>query len=103
MLHPSRTRLSQRGADPSRAREEGSGVSLAELLWLVAPPLCWGCADAVRGGGPFCRRCRAELRWLDTTPVEAGGVPAWGPLAHHGPAPPPVGGVEFPGAARLAG
>ena len=41
-------------------------MSLAELIWLVAPPLCWGCGDAVRGGGPICRRCRTELRWLDT-------------------------------------
>jgi ComF family protein len=77
-------------------------VSLAELLWLVAPPLCWGCADAVRGGGPFCRRCRSELRWLDTTPVEAGGVPAWAPLAYDGPARALVGGLKFQGAAGLA-
>lgn len=77
-------------------------MSLAELLWLVAPPLCWGCADAVRGGGPFCRRCRSELRWLDTPPVEAGGVPAWAPLAYDGPARALVAGLKFQGAARLA-
>src|SRR5918999_5143795 len=100
MLHPPRTRLSQRGADPSRAREDPSGVSLAELLWLVAPPLCWSCADAVRGGGPFCHRCRAELRWLDTTPVEAGGVPAWAPLAYDGPARSLVAALKYQGGGR---
>ena len=77
-------------------------MSIAELLWLVAPPLCWGCADAVRGGGPICRRCRAELRWLDTSPVAAGGVPAWAPLAYDGPARALVGGLKFYGAAGLA-
>lgn len=77
-------------------------MSLAELIWLVAPPLCWGCSDAVRGGGPICRRCRAELRWLDTAPVEVGGVPAWAPLAYDGPARALVGGLKFRGAAGLA-
>ena len=77
-------------------------MSIAELLWLVAPPLCWGCADAVRGGGPICRRCRAELRWLDTTPVEAGGVRAWAPLAYDGPARALVGGLKYQRAAGLA-
>ena len=77
-------------------------VSIAELLWLVAPPLCWGCADAVRGGGPICRRCRSELRWLDTTPVEAGGVRAWAPLAYDGPARALVGGLKYQRAAGLA-
>jgi ComF family protein len=77
-------------------------VSLAELIWLVAPPLCWGCADGVRGGGPICRRCRSELRWLDTTPVVAGGVPTWAPLAYDGAARALVGGLKFRGAAGLA-
>ena len=77
-------------------------MSIAELLWLVAPPLCWGCADAVRGGGPICRRCRAELRRLDTTPVEVGGVLAWAPLAYDGPARALVGGLKYKGAAGLA-
>ena len=77
-------------------------MSIAELLWLVAPPLCWGCADAVRGGGPICRRCRAELRWLDTSPVVAGGVQAWAPLAYDGPARALVGGLKFHGATGLA-
>jgi ComF family protein len=77
-------------------------VSVVELLWLVAPPLCWGCGDAVRGGGPICRRCRGQLRWLGHTPVEAGGVPAWAPLAYDGPARALVGGLKFRGAAGLA-
>ena len=77
-------------------------MSLAELIWLVAPPLCWACADTVRGGGPICRRCRGELRWLDTKPVVAGGVPAWAPLAYDGPARALVGGLKFRGAAALA-
>ena len=77
-------------------------MSIAELLWLVAPPLCWGCADAVRGGGPICRRCRAELRWLDTSPVAAGGVPTWAPLAYDGAARAVVGGLKYGRAAALA-
>jgi ComF family protein len=77
-------------------------VPLAELIWLVAPPLCWGCGEAIRGGGPICRHCRAELRWLDTRPVEAGGVEAWAPLAYDGPARALVGGLKFHGAAGLA-
>ena len=77
-------------------------MSIAELIWLVAPPLCWGCGEDVRAGGPICRRCRAGLRWLDARPVEAGGVLAWAPLAYDSAARALVGGLKFRGAAGLA-
>jgi ComF family protein len=77
-------------------------VSLAELVWLVAPPLCWGCGDAVRSGGPICGRCRAGLRWLEPRPVEAGGVPVWAPVAYDGAARALVAGLKFRGASGLA-
>jgi ComF family protein len=77
-------------------------VSLAELLWLVAPPLCWGCEEPARGGEPLCRRCRAGLRWLGPSRVELDGVRTWAPVAYEGAAREIVRGLKFRGAAGLA-
>jgi len=74
----------------------------AELLWLVAPPLCWQCESQVRSGGPLCAECRRGLRWLPAEPSAASGVPAYAPLAFAGAARALVHGLKYHGAAGLA-
>src|SRR6266511_3257729 len=98
-------------------------MSLAELIWLLAPPLCWVRGEPARGTDPLCRRCRLSLRWLPPEPVvveppaapsaaggpagEAGaagapGIQAWAPVAYEGPARALVQGLKFGAAAGLA-
>src|SRR4051812_21656088 len=104
-------------------------MTLARLISLVAPPLCWGCgAPAARaaplmpparlfpgaapplcgGGGapaardaPLCGGCRAGLRWLDPEPAGVAGVAAWAPVAYEGPARALVGALKFRAASGL--
>jgi len=77
-------------------------MSILDLVWLVAPPLCWECGDAVRDGGRICSRCRSRLRWLEATPSHGGGVLSWAPLAYAGAARALVRGLKFQRAAGLA-
>jgi ComF family protein len=75
---------------------------LDSLLGLAVPPRCWDCGGGARPREPLCRRCRAQLRWLDREPVVLAGVEAWAPLAYEGPAQAIVRGLKFGGAAGLA-
>jgi ComF family protein len=94
--------LWQRWGDSSRRSGEHRLVHLGELLWLIAPPLCWGCDGPEPSGAPLCRECRARLRWVGRELVAANGVDLWAPLAYEGPARALVQGLKFHGAARLA-
>jgi ComF family protein len=77
-------------------------MSLSGLLWLVAPPLCWGCGAGTRSADALCRGCRGRLCWLAPELASAGGVPAYAPLSYDGPARELVRGLKFRGARGLA-
>jgi ComF family protein len=42
---------------------------LRELLDLVLPPLCAGCARGLEGPAPLCARCARALPWLERPPA----------------------------------
>jgi ComF family protein len=75
---------------------------LAAAIDLVVPRACWGCGARPRRREPLCLACRAELRWLETGPVELAGVRVWAPVAYDGPARALVAGLKFRGAVGLA-
>jgi predicted amidophosphoribosyltransferase len=77
-------------------------MTLARLLSLLAPPLCWGCGGGAAPGAALCRPCRSTLRWLDPQAVHLGGLAAWAPVAYEGPARAIVGGLKYRGATALA-
>jgi ComF family protein len=95
--------LSQRRVDLWHADRLHSGVSLARLLSIVAPPLCVACGALAGAMEPLCPPCRKALTWLPTEPVELQGVAVWAPLAYEGPARDVVRALKFRGAERLAG
>ena len=68
---------------------------------LLAPPLCVGCSGWAGRVEPFCRACRAELRWLGPEVVPVGEtLEAWAPVAYAGPARAAVTALKFRGAVR---
>jgi predicted amidophosphoribosyltransferase len=69
---------------------------------LLAPPLCWGCAEPSRRGDALCRRCRAALHRLVAEPVWLCGVRVWAPVAYSGPARDLVGALKFRAAMGVA-
>src|SRR5712691_11073410 len=77
-------------------------MTLARLLSLVAPPLCWGCGGPATRDGPLCQSCRAGQRWLESVSVEVAGICTWAPVAYEGPARALVGALKFRGAAGIA-
>ena len=77
-------------------------MSLARLLSVVAPPLCWGCGGPAARDGPLCPTCRSALHWLDGDPVATEGVAVWAPVAYEGPARALVGALKFRGAPGVA-
>jgi ComF family protein len=76
-------------------------VSLARLLSLLAPPLCWGCLRYAREG-PLCRDCRAGLSWLPPELVAVAGVELFAPLAYERAARAMVHALKFRGALAVA-
>jgi predicted amidophosphoribosyltransferase len=76
-------------------------VTLARLVSLVAPPLCWSCGATAARDGPLCGGCRAGLRWLDPEPVSVASLRVWAPVAYEGPARALVGALKFRGAAGI--
>ena len=77
-------------------------MTLARLLSVLAPPMCWGCGGSGCREGPLCAGCRSALRWLEPDPVAAAGVGCWAPVAYEGPARALVRGLKFRGAAGIA-
>lgn len=90
----------------------------AELVALVAPPVCAACRAAVpRAADPLCSACRRALPWLRgprcprcALPAPCAPCPAraaaferaWSPLAYEGPARALVAALKFGGALALA-
>src|SRR3954451_4261642 len=77
-------------------------MTLARLISLVAPPLCWGCGAPAARDAPLCGGCRAGLRWLEPEPGGVAGVAAWAPVAYEGPARALVGALKFRAASGLS-
>src|SRR4051794_21895215 len=77
-------------------------MTLARLLSVLAPPLCWGCGGPGTRHGPLCASCRGALRWLEPVAVTVAGIRAWTPVAYEGPARALVRALKFRGAAGLA-
>jgi ComF family protein len=77
-------------------------MTLARLLSLVAPPLCWGCGGPAARDGPLCQSCRAGQRWLESVAVAVSGISTWAPVAYEGSARALVGALKFRGAAGIA-
>ena len=77
-------------------------MTLARLLSLVAPPLCWGCGGPAPRDEPLCRSCRTGQRWLESVAVEVAGIRTWAPVAYEGSARALVGALKFRGAAGIA-
>jgi ComF family protein len=77
-------------------------MTLARLLSLVAPPLCWSCGGPASRHGPLCEGCRAGQRWLESVAVEVVGICTWAPVAYEGSARALVGALKFRGAAGIA-
>jgi predicted amidophosphoribosyltransferase len=95
---------------------------LDDLLHLLVPAVCIGCAQAgdVTRGDPLCRSCRLALPWLTGAPrCERCGLPetharracparaqafdgAWAPLAYAGAVPALVVALKERGAIRVA-
>ncbi|HEY8865925.1 MAG TPA: double zinc ribbon domain-containing protein [Solirubrobacteraceae bacterium] len=91
---------------------------LAEIVALVAPPLCLACHEPLPdAGSELCASCRRALPWLRGERCERCGLPApcgrcparraafgraWAPLAYAGPARAIVGALKFRGALDLA-
>lgn len=73
-------------------------MRLADLLAPLAPPLCAACGGVAGAAEPLCGACRRRLTWLGPDPVDAGGVPAWAPVAYEGPARGLVRALKFGGA-----
>src|SRR3954447_15798143 len=77
-------------------------MTLARLLSLLAPPLCWACGGPAVRDGPLCQVCRAGQRWLEPVLVEVAGIGTWAPVAYEGPARALVGALKFRSAAAIA-
>jgi len=77
-------------------------VPLANLLSLVAPPLCWSCGAGCRPPEPLCCVCRGRLRWLGTELVDVAGTPTWAPVSYQGAARDLVRALKFRAAVALA-
>src|SRR4051794_5124304 len=77
-------------------------MTLARLLSVLAPPLCWACGGGPARDGPLCPGCRSALRWLEPSAVTVGGVTCWAPVAYEGPARALVRALKFRGAAGIA-
>jgi ComF family protein len=77
-------------------------MTLARLLSLLAPPLCWACGGPAVRDGPLCQICRAGQRWLEPVAVEVAGIVTWAPVAYEGPARALVGALKFQSAAGVA-
>jgi predicted amidophosphoribosyltransferase len=74
------------------------------LTGLLAPALCIECGCQAGRAEPLCPACRGRLQWLgDDSQPDAGGVPAWAPLAYEGPVRAMVSALKFKGARRTAG
>jgi predicted amidophosphoribosyltransferase len=96
------------------------GAIVAELVALIAPPLCPACRSPL-GAAPLrlCPGCAAALPWLPRTCCPACGLPrhrggrcpaagaafdrSWAPLAHDGVSRELVAALKFRGALPLAG
>lgn len=72
------------------------------LVWMLVPPLCWGCGGVARRREPLCGGCRRLLRRLAPDPVLLCGVPVWAPVAYSGPARDLVRALKFRGATAVA-
>jgi ComF family protein len=77
-------------------------MTLARLLSLVAPPLCWGCGGPAARDGPLCQSCRAGQRRLESVALAVAGISTWAPVAYEGSARALVGALKFRGAAGVA-
>jgi len=78
------------------------GVPAAAIGELVAPAVCWSCADFAGRGRALCGSCRASLHRLGPDPVLLAGVRVWAPVAYSGPARDLVRALKFRGAIALA-
>src|SRR4029079_7501249 len=78
------------------------GVPAAAIGELVAPAVCWSCADFAGRGRALCGRCRASLHRLGPDPVLLAGVRVWAPVAYSGPARDLVRALKFRGAIHVA-
>jgi ComF family protein len=72
------------------------------LVWMLVPPLCWGCGGVARMREPLCGGCRRLLSRLGSEPVVLCGLPVWAPVAYSGPARDLVGALKFRGATAVA-
>jgi ComF family protein len=91
---------------------------LAEIVALVAPPVCLACREPVGADVEgLCGACRRALPWLPTPRCPRCGLPApcgpcpargaawsaaWAPLEHSGPARALVTSLKFAGALAVA-
>jgi predicted amidophosphoribosyltransferase len=91
---------------------------LAEILALVAPPVCVACRVALDDpGAVLCGSCRRALPWLQAPLCPRCALPkpcspcpahraafnrAWAPLEHRGPARQLVNALKFGGALGVA-
>jgi ComF family protein len=77
-------------------------MTLARLLSLLAPPLCWACGGPAGREQPLCPGCRAGQRWLGPAEVALAGVATWAPVAYNAGARELVSALKFRGAAGVA-
>jgi predicted amidophosphoribosyltransferase len=73
---------------------------LANLISLVAPPLCIACAGDAGRAGPLCRECRAELARGARTGGQTGAC--WAAFPYDGPAGAMVRSLKFGGRIPIA-
>lgn len=77
-------------------------MALAQLMSLLAPPLCVACGRTARVHQPLCRGCQGDLRWLSFDQPQGLGVPVWAAVSYEGPARALVRALKYRGALRLA-